>query len=265
MNILWLIKLLVTIVVVLSLSSVAEHASPRVAGVLSGYPLGAAISLFFYGYEISPEFASRSAVFTMIGLAATQVFVYCYYKSSLIFQKNNILSASTAAIAGYFLASGVLRQASFTLWTALAGVVCAMVFFIYLFRDIKNVTIEKRIRLTPAVLFIRAATAAAMVLLITGVAKWVGPEWAGLFSAFPVTLFPLILIVHFTYSDKHVHTIIKNFPTGLGALIIYVLSVSLSYPRLGIYAGTAVSFAAATAYLIAYALAATRRRPTSIR
>ncbi len=74
-------------------------------------------------------------------------------------------------------------------------------------------------------------------------------EWAGLFSAFPITLFPLILIVHISYDKEHVHTIIKNFPVGLGALIIYSLSVYKVYPIWGIYIGTVVSFIMATVYL----------------
>ena len=74
-------------------------------------------------------------------------------------------------------------------------------------------------------------------------------KWAGLFSAFPITLFPLILIVHITYDKEHVHTIIKNFPVGLGALIVYSLSVYKSYPIWGIYLGTAVSLMMSTVYL----------------
>ena len=58
-----------------------------------------------------------------------------------------------------------------------------------------------------------------------------------------------ILIVHITYDKKHAHTIIKNFPVGLGALIIYALSVYKAYPIWGIYIGTAVSFIMSTAYL----------------
>ncbi len=69
----------------------------------------------------------------------------------------------------------------------------------------------------------------------------------------------MILIVHFTYDRKHVHTIIKNVPHGLGTLIIYSLTVSLAYPAYGIYIGTVVSFLAATVYLIVYRFAAIKQ------
>ena len=97
--------------------------------------------------------------------------------------------------------------------------------FVYLFREIKNVKIKDKIRLNHKVLLIRALFAASIILIIIGVAKLVGSTWAGLFSAFPTTLFPLILIIHFTYDTKHVHTIIKNFPIGLGSAITYALTV----------------------------------------
>jgi hypothetical protein len=100
----------------------------------------------------------------------------------------------------------------------------------------------------------RALFAASIILLITGIAKLVGPTWSGLFSAFPTTLFPLMLIVHFTYDKKHVHTIIKNVPVGIFSLVLYSLAVSIVYPLYGIYWGTLISFGVATTYLLLYHL-----------
>ncbi|MCK7468000.1 MAG: hypothetical protein MZU91_07690 [Desulfosudis oleivorans] len=49
-------------------------------------------------------------------------------------------------------------------------------------------------------------------------------------------------------SKAHVHTIIKNFPLGLGSLIVYGLRRwRCGYPRLGMGWGTVAAFAAATA------------------
>ena len=67
------IKLIVSIALVLTLSAVAEHVSPKAAGILAGYPAGAAITLFFIGLDISAEFAADSAVYTMMGLVAMRV------------------------------------------------------------------------------------------------------------------------------------------------------------------------------------------------
>jgi len=130
--------------------------------------------------------------------------------------------------------------------------VASILIFTRLFRKVRNVAITRSVRFTFGVLLLRAGLAALIILAVTGAARAVGPAWAGLFAAFPTALFPLILIVHITYDKAHVHTIIKNFPLGLGALIAYALAVSQLYPSLGIYGGTIAAFAAATLYLLAY-------------
>lgn len=245
-------KIVVTIGVVLTLSLVAERVSPRVAGILSGYPLGAAIALFFIGLEISPEFAARSAVYTLAGLAACQVFVYCYWAASARFSRHSILAASAAAMSGYFAAAWLLHLIPFSRTTAALMAVPSILLFVFLFRGIPNKVIVRSVRFTLAVLLLRASLAAAIIVAITAAAQAVGPAWAGLFSAFPTALFPLMLIVHITYDKAHVHTIIKNFPPGLGSLIAYGVSVSYLYPAWGVGWGTLMAFGISTLYLLVY-------------
>jgi hypothetical protein len=247
-----LIKSFVSIAAVVGLSLVVEHAGPRVGGILSGYPLGLAIALFFYGFEENPQFAAESAVYALPGLMASQAFVYTYYRASLYFRRWAIGFSSAFAVLGYLLTAWVLHFFRFEIYPAAAIPILSVFFFYYLFRKIPNVAIETRVAINYRIIFLRALCAAFMILIITGVARLVGPRWAGLFSAFPVTLFPLMVIIHFTYEVRPVHSIIKNFPLGIGSLITYALTVFLLYPVLGIYAGTLISFAAATLYLVVF-------------
>jgi len=251
-EVVFVLKVCVTVGLVLILSIVAEYISPRAAGILAGYPLGAAIVLFFIGLEMGPEFASTSAVYTMIGLVATQSFVYFYFKSTLLFERWNILIASIFAVIGYSVVIWILHFVNVNKYLAMLIPISSVFLFVYLFREIKNVTIQDRIKLSHKVLFLRASMATLIILIITGVAQLVGSTWAGLFSAFPMTLFPLILIIHTTYEKEHVYTIIKNFPLGLGSLIVYSLTVSIVYPKYDIFLGTVISLIAATVYLIMF-------------
>lgn len=260
MEIVFVSKLVVTVCLVLILSIIAENVGPKAAGILAGYPLGAAIALFFIGLEIGPEFASSSAVYTMIGLVATQSFIYFYFKVSLVVARWNILISSIFGIIGYFVVIWMLHFVKLNKFLAILIPISSIFLFVYLFREIRNVNIRNKIKLTYKVLFLRALLAAVIILVITGLAKFVGSTWAGLFSAFPITLFPLILIIHITYDKTHVHTIIKNFPLGLGALISYSLAVSIVYPIHGIYIGTLIALVAATVYLIIYRVVAGRMK-----
>jgi hypothetical protein len=253
-----IVKILVTIAMVLALSVAAERLSPRVAGLLSGYPLGGAIALFFMGLEISPGFAAESAVHTPVGLMASQVFVYCYYRASIALRRWVVAGSSAAALAGFFAAAWLLDLIPFSRTAAILVPIGSIFLFTALFRRLPNVAIARRLRLTLPVLLARAALAALIIVAVTGTAKTVGPARAGLFSAFPTALFPLMLIVHLTYDRSHVHTIIKNFPLGLGSLIAYAMAVSLLYPCWGIGLGTAAGFGVATLYLVAFGVVVRR-------
>jgi hypothetical protein len=54
-----LIKMGTALILVMLLTFLAEVVSTRFAGILSGYPMGAALSLFFLGFEISPPVCCR--------------------------------------------------------------------------------------------------------------------------------------------------------------------------------------------------------------
>jgi len=249
-----LIKIFVSVVMVVTLSLIAEFVSPRIAGILSGYPLGTAISLFFIGFEVSPAFASQSSLYAMIGLVGIQGFTYCYYLASRRVNSRrkwpNIVISSMAGLGGYVLIISILHFLNATVLISLAIPAASFVAFRFLFRNIGNVKIEKRMPLNIILLFGRAFFAGAVIIFVTGVAKIVGPRWAGLFSAFPVVLFPVMVIVHFTYRIEHVHTLIRGVPEGLVSLFIYTLVVHLAYSSLGIYLGTIIAYACATIYLI---------------
>lgn len=261
-----LVKILVAVCMVVGLSVIAERISPRWAGIISGYPLGSAISLFFIGYEVGPEFAGRSALYNIVGLTATQVFAYAYYRTARCVQAApkalTIVAASVGGLIGYFAAVAVLRPIPVTPLSAVLITGGFILFFDRLFRSVENVRIVDRGAVGPAVLLVRALFAAVLVILITSTAGIVGPQWAGLFSAFPVTLFPFMLIIHITYRNEHVYTVVKYLPRGLGSLLVYSLVVSAAYPALGVGWGTLIAYAAATAYLV---LIHVRPRPAWIK
>ena len=252
--ILTVIKIGTGVLMVVVLSVLAEVVSPRFAGIISGYPLGAAISLFFIGFEIGPAFAAQSALYTMLGLVATLIFVYGYYQCSVLAGRlskgSNILLASATGICGYFLGAWVLHFVPTDLTVSLLLPIGSIFFFLYLFRNIEDVKINEKVSINMRLLLFRSLFAAGVIVLVTSTAKVVGPGWAGLFAAFPMTMLPLLVIIHYTYDTPRVHAILKSFPKGLGSLVVYTLSVFIFYPLQGVYVGTLSSYGLATLYLV---------------
>lgn len=259
-----LLKVTITILVVSTLSVIAERVSPRAAGILSGYPLGSAISLFFIGYEQGADFAGQSAAFNIAGLFAMLGFFFIYYHVSrrITGDAAAMTAASLAALAGFFALNSALQMLRLTPTGCVLAGAAGIIVFGALFRGIPDAPIRRRVRLDARQVIFRAALAAGVILSVTGAAFYLPPSWAGLLSAFPATVFPLVLILHATYGAKQAHTVIKNLPGGLWALAIYSLTISAAYPLLGIGWGTLVGFAAATIYLLGFALLDSRLKKT---
>ncbi len=248
MTALLLYKVCITMLAVLGLSFVAEKISVRLAGLLSGYPIGTAIILHFYGLEYGAQFAADAAIFNLCGLLASQTFAYTYYRVSQ--RTASLFVTSILALTGYLLPTLVVSQTNPTRLTALVIAISATTLFCILFRGnkIKQVVAPQTwsVRLIAG----RLIFTASLVLVVTEFADIVGPSWAGLFSAFPVALYPLVFLLHREYGPETAQNILGNFPFGLWSVIAYALTVSLVYPLYGVIWGTLLGFAVATAVLM---------------
>ena len=194
LSLMTLVKMGTVVGITVGLSILAEVVSPRFAGVLTGFPLGAAVSLFFIGVEIDPRFAAVSALHTSAGVAATIVFAYCYYRASLLANNlhpvSQILLGCLAGTAGYCVTVFFLSFVHVNILLALLLPAISISAAIFLFRSIDNVKIEKRVRMGFRPLLFRSLFAASTVVLIISTAKFVGPTWAGLFAAYPNVMLP---------------------------------------------------------------------------
>jgi len=247
-------KFFFTAVIVVALSFVAEKISPRWAGILSGFPTGSAITLYFYGLENGLKFAGNSAIYNMVGLVAMQMFIFCYYLGGRVVKKHSLAMAICCGGMGYGVSAELLSKISVTPLIAVIMPLFSFVLFKRLLQGIGNSRVKNPIRTNGVVIATRAGIAALTIMLITEIAGIVGPEWAGLFSAFPTTLFPLLLIIHYTYGPEYAYAIIKHVPDGLGGLLVYSLSIYLLYPKVNLVAGIGLAFCSALFYLLLYQL-----------
>ena len=261
MTTLLLIKIAVSIATVIGLSLIAEHVNPRIAGLLSGYPLGTAIALFFIGYEISPEFAAEGAVYTLAGFASTLMLTtgYLFGLNRLTTAREQqqqetgswiaIALAGTSGIALFLISGLAIDQLQLNLITAACLPTLAILACLWFYRHIPETQVTKRVTMSVSVLLFRAVTAALIVVLITGAAHMLPSSTAGILAAFPISMFPFLILMHRTYGPGKALTVIKHYPTGLGSLMVYATGVAWFYPSLGLLWGTLLSLGLATVYL----------------
>lgn len=246
LEIIFFVKLIVAISSVVGLYILFERINPKIAGVLSGYPVGVAISLFFFGFENGVDFASKSAVFNIIGLVTFLSFIYIYYLASRIFSKGVIFFSTLLATTGFLIISYGLRLIEFGLVTSLIASIIVIMVFIVAFNKIRKIQTGTKIKITLESVVINATVAGFIIATVTTIAGIIGPEWAGLLAAFPATTLPLMLLIHYKYTTMHLHALLKHVPSGSLSIVVYAAAVYYFYPINGIYLGTIIAYGLAT-------------------
>jgi len=245
-------KFVLTTLIVIILSFIAEYIHPRWAGLLSGFPTSTAIILYFYAVEQGLSFATDSAIYNLVGLIALQLFLFCYYLGGIHAHRHVLLFSIAGGLTSYTLAVLLLSRFSFTALHAVILSGLSLLIFGVLFSQIPSYKITTQLKPTGKLILGRAGMTALIISLITGIAGSVGHTWAGLLSTFPTTIFPLILIIHLSYGARYAHSIIKHVPVGLGSVLIYSSAIYTLYPRVGLYGGIVLSFCGVLLYFLLY-------------
>lgn len=243
-------KVVVAVLVVSALSLIADRVSPAWAGILSGFPTGSAITLYFYAQENGTKFAADAALYNVSGMLLLLLCCGGYYLGAVVWPRSGIAGRLGLGLACYSLGGAGLGLLQLAPWSALLIAAGSTAVCWVLFRQAGGGKITEPRPLTVGRLCFRAVIAAAIIVAVTAVAGLVGPRWAGLFSAFPATLFPLLLIVDLAYGPAAAAAVIRHVPRGLPALILFSLTLHCVWPGLGLAAGMLLAFAAAGCYLL---------------
>ena len=249
-----LVKIAVSVAAVLGLSFIAERASTRVAGVLTGSPVGVVVVYFFVGYDMGADYAVASVPYGIVSFTATLVFVLSYYLASSKLTRGGPLFSALIAAGAFLAVAAPLAEVTFSAWLAVLLTTAAAGTVMWLFRRINLVAVARPVRITAGLLLFRGGFSALLIVSVITLAEALGPRWAGLLAGFPVTLLPTLLIIHSTYGADSTHALIRNFPLGVVSIVLYILSVAIFFPSLGVFGGTLACLAVSTSYLTAVIL-----------
>lgn len=192
---------------------------------------------------------------TLLGFIAAQVLAALYALSA----SGPRALAPLVSVAGFIAAAALLTRWQADLWSALALCLAAtFVFHRLLRKGIDNTLAKGKVRFPTHL--IRGLFAGLVVVLVTGAAEFSPPLVAGALAAFPITFFPLLVLLHWQYGAPTARTLVRHYPAGLGALIAHTLVVALAYPRLGIVAGTLLALTAALCWSLFWLRL--KRKPT---
>lgn len=245
-----IIKSISVVSLVLALSFIAEKLSPRVSGILSGLPVGSSITLLFFALENGVSYVTDVALYNIHGLFAALSFCIGYYISTFYTGKLEVFLSLLASFFSYLLIAFIISFIPpHIVFTPLVVIVLMYITSIY-FAKKENFPTVKQSRASFVDLIFRSLLTIVIFLIVTSLPNYVPQNLAGIFSAFPTVLLPLLLIIHFRHSNLQARTIIKNTPFGLSSVVIYSLVVFFAYEELGVLLGTILAFIASVIYIL---------------
>lgn len=250
------LKIVLSAGMVVAITLIAERVSPRLAGVLAGFPLGAGLTLLFLGLEQGAAFAAQSSLWSIQGILALLGFCWCYRAGALVFKKGNIRSlfaSCFSGLVGYFITTVVLKV-TMPGSAVMRTILVVLLLFIpaVFFRRSTVGKIREKVEISWPLLAVRACFAAFVILCVTGIAAWIGPVWSGLLAAFPTVILPSVMILHFHYGGESVPAFFRDTPLAMPAIIVFSLSVHWTFPLFGVWAGALLSYLTALGYLVVY-------------
>ncbi len=219
------------VVLISFLIGMATLASRRwgeaVAGWIIGLPLKSAPTSVFFALEQGPAFAADAARGTLLGLTATAAFCIGYALSAKKAPEGKAggIVPVVAGLATYLLVGWGLSMIAPGLWVSALMVVLTLVAALALLGKPP----AKGVRIPPPWwdLPLRIISALALVLILTGAAKQLGPRWSGMLSPFPVFTFVMSTFAYSQGGPTAALHLVRGVLTGLFAFTAFFVIVSL--------------------------------------
>jgi hypothetical protein len=233
------VKLLLAPSFVVGASLVARRFGPRVGGLIAGLPVVAGPILLAYALAHGRAFAAGAAAGTLLGLVSLIAFVVVYARLA----GRAVWAASLlAGWLAFAAATAVFRVVSPPVGVALGLAAIALALGLgWLPRPGGT----PRVHATPPRwdLPLRATCALALVLTLTAVSGWLGPQLSGLLAPFPIIATVLATFTHAQRGPDELLRLLRGMVTGFGAFALFCFALSISLRHLD----TAAAFALATA------------------
>jgi hypothetical protein len=253
------LKLLLAPSFVVAASLVSRRFGVRVGGIIGGLPVIAGPILLVVAIDDGAGFAAGAATGVTLGVAAVVAFVVAYI---VVARRLSWRWAVTAGWAAFFATVVALRPVHVAPFVALvvAWTACALTLLLVP-RPPRRRTAPPR---PPAWdLPLRAACAAAPVLVVTALAHALGPHLTGLVAAFPIITPVLAAFTQAQQGPEEAVRLLRGMTSGFFSYALFGYLVAVTVRELGV----APSFVLATVVALAvqaFVLVVTQRREQSL-
>ncbi len=238
-----LVKLLLAPAFVVGASLVARRFGPRVGGLIGGLPVVAGPILLAYALAHGKDFAAGAAAGTLLGLVSLIAFAVLYGRLA------GHLPWFACMICGWIaFAIGTAVFSAFAIPVGVALMLAGLALPAGL-TWLPHPSSPRSGGSPPPGwdLPLRAACAVALVLTLTAISGWLGPQLSGLLAPFPIISTVLATFTHTQRGSDEALRLLRGMIAGFGAFALFCFTLAISLRGLG----TGFAFVLSTAVALA--------------
>jgi hypothetical protein len=232
------VKVLLAPAFVVGASLIARRFGPLIGGLVGGLPVVAGPILLVYALAHGSDFAAGAAAGTLLGLVSLIAFVVVYGRlAPRLFWGTSMLVGWLAFVGATVVFNAVSLPAGAALALAALALPLALA-------ALPRARGEPPPHADPPAwdLPVRAACALALVLSLTAISGWLGPQLSGLLAPFPIITTVLATFTHGQRGADELLRLLRGLVGGFGAFALFCFTLAVTLRPLG----TAASFALAT-------------------
>jgi hypothetical protein len=231
------VKVLLAPCFVVGASLVARRFGSRIGGLIGGLPVVAGPILLVYALAHGRVFAAGAAAGTLLGLVSLIAFVVVYGRlAGRVFWAASMLAGWLA----FAVATAAFSALSLPLGGALGLVAAALLIGL---ACLPRPGPDVREHDAPPAwdLPVRGLCALTLVLVLTAVSGWLGPQLSGLLAPFPIITTVLATFTHAQRGNDELLRLLRGLVGGFGAFALFCFTLALSLHRLDVAAAFALA------------------------
>jgi uncharacterized membrane protein (GlpM family) len=222
MNILAL-KLILAPIIIGSASLAGRKWGPAVSGWIVGLPLTSGPVIFFVALSHETTFAANATLGVLSGGLSLVAYALVYSWLAVKFRWQIVLAGSLFV---YSISTALLQNFTFPLWTVFGMVCTALVIGLRLMpKDV----VEKESESRPGAwdILARIFIGTSFILLLTGIAPFIGPRLTGLLTTIPLYITILTVFAHRNQGPGAAAHVLRGLLYGMFSFTGFFIALNL--------------------------------------
>jgi len=219
-----LTRVIVAAFIVILVAKLVVRLGPSLGGLIAGLPVGLGPGFYFLMLESDASFLYESALYSLVALSATQVFLCAYLILAKFFKP---LSCALVSVVIWILLASSLYQVNFNLLQAVFLFAFSTVVTRYVGSFFVGKELFEKKSENDLILFLRAVVGGVIISVVTVFASRLGAHLSGILQAFPIAYILISFNIHQVFGKSIVTGVVYSALFGTISLAVFCVAFTI--------------------------------------